>query len=84
MASTFKILSERADFSKTNLGSSKVTEEIIGDRPDLTQDDVVVDRERAGRLGTNGLVYNINIHLPESRDPAVYDALFRSLRRHLL
>jgi hypothetical protein len=30
-----------------------------------------------------GLVYNIQIVLPESRDPAVYDALFQSLRRHL-
>lgn len=31
-----------------------------------------------------GLVYNIQIVLPESRDPSVYDALFRSLREHLL
>ena len=31
-----------------------------------------------------GLVYNIQIVLPESRDPTVYDALFQSLRRHLL
>jgi len=30
-----------------------------------------------------GLVYNIQIVLPESRDPAVYDALFRSLKEHL-
>ena len=31
-----------------------------------------------------GLVYNIQIVLPESRDPTVYDALFRSLKEHLL
>lgn len=31
-----------------------------------------------------GLVYNIQMVLPESRDPAVYDALFSSLRRHLI
>lgn len=30
------------------------------------------------------LHYNIQVHLPESRDPAVYDAIFQSLRRHLL
>jgi len=35
-----------------------------------------------GRLG--GLIYNIQLVLPESRDPAVFDALFQSLRRHLL
>ena len=29
-------------------------------------------------------VYRIEIQLPESRDPAVYDALFTSLRAHLL
>jgi hypothetical protein len=29
------------------------------------------------------LHYNIQIHLPESRDPAVYEALFKSLKKHL-
>ncbi|MGC3994856.1 MAG: DUF5343 domain-containing protein [Propionicimonas sp.] len=29
------------------------------------------------------LTYNINLHLPESRDPAVYNALFKALRDHL-
>jgi hypothetical protein len=36
-----------------------------------------------GTFKLGGLVYNIQIVLPESRDPAVYDALFSSLRRHL-
>jgi len=30
-----------------------------------------------------GLHYNIQIILPETRDPQVYDALFRSLKEHL-
>jgi hypothetical protein len=30
-----------------------------------------------------GLHYDIQLILPESRDQAVYDALFASLRRHL-
>jgi hypothetical protein len=34
-------------------------------------------------LAIAGLVYNIQLILPESRDPKVYDALFDSLRRHL-
>jgi hypothetical protein len=29
------------------------------------------------------LHYNIQIHLPESRDPAVYDVLFKALKQHL-
>ncbi len=36
------------------------------------------------RLPIDGLVYNIQIQLPESRNQAVYDALFKSLREHLL
>lgn len=36
------------------------------------------------RLKFGDLVYNIQIVLPESRDQAVYDALFRSLREHLV
>jgi hypothetical protein len=28
-------------------------------------------------------VYTINLQLPESRDQAVYDALFKSLQAHL-
>lgn len=35
------------------------------------------------QLAQGGLHYNIQIHLPESRDPAVYDAIFRALREHL-
>lgn len=38
--------------------------------------------DAAAKIG--GLVYNIQIVLPESRDPAVYDALFRSLKEHLI
>lgn len=29
------------------------------------------------------LHYNIQIHLPESRDPAVFEAIFQALRKHL-
>lgn len=39
--------------------------------------------EGAGRLVVDGLIYNIQIQLPESRDPKVYDALFQSLKKHL-
>lgn len=35
------------------------------------------------RKGETQLHYNIQIHLPESRDNAVYDAIFKSLRNHL-
>jgi Family of unknown function (DUF5343) len=80
MAGTFKALSKRADFSGLPAAApvqpkeSKQKEEkpLLEPRPKLPVE----------RLG--GLSYNINIHLPESRDQSVYDALFKSLREHLL
>lgn len=35
------------------------------------------------KLTVEGLQYHINIVLPESRDQAVYDAIFKALRDHL-
>ncbi len=87
MAGTFKALGKNADFSgqaasapsrstawKLEEEEEKENEEKLppGARPTLALE----------RLG--GLSYNINIHLPESRDQSVYDALFKSLREHLL
>lgn len=37
----------------------------------------------SNKIGMSSLQYHINIVLPESRDQAVYDAIFRSLREHL-
>lgn len=36
------------------------------------------------RVKLGGFVYNIELHLPDSRDPAVYEALFKALKAHLL
>jgi hypothetical protein len=36
-----------------------------------------------GKINVAGLQYHINIVLPDTRDQAVYDAIFRSLREHL-
>lgn len=38
---------------------------------------------RPARIAVEGLQYHINIVLPDSRDQAVYDAIFKSLRDHL-
>ena len=35
------------------------------------------------KLGLDSLQYHINIVLPDTRDQAVYDAIFKSLRDHL-
>ena len=36
-----------------------------------------------GRVTVSALQYHINIVLPDTRDQAVYDAIFKSLREHL-
>ena len=36
-----------------------------------------------GKITVSGLQYHINIVLPDTRDQAVYDAIFKSLREHL-
>ncbi len=80
MATTFKTLSGLADFSGEQTQKAKTeetTEESKKPKSPLSS-------KPEGALSLSGLVYNIQIHLPESRDPAVYDALFRSLREHLL
>lgn len=75
MSSTFRALVAEADFSA---GPSE-----SGDESDQ-QEEGAVPPPPGDELKLGGLVYNIQLHLPESRDPAVYDALFRSLRQHLL
>ena len=82
MANTFKTLCELADWSapaspKKKAAAKKETstlEQVVADQTPIPERD---SRELE-------LHYNIQLILPESRDQAVYDALFSSLRRHLL
>ena len=53
--------------------------------PDLGGEAVHVDVPPARRaLQSTGLHYNIQIHLPATKDVEVYNAIFRSLREHLI
>ncbi|WP_197466879.1 DUF5343 domain-containing protein [Tsukamurella pseudospumae] len=76
MATTFKALCGLADFDAP---TDKDASDDSGDDPGSEDDGKGVDQPSGSKLTMSGLHYNINIHLPESRDPAVYDALFRSL-----
>jgi hypothetical protein len=75
--STFSALVKNADFT-SHIAKPLKTEE---------KDEKKVERKETNsksELQLGGLVYNIQIVLPESRDPAVYDALFKSLKDHLV
>jgi hypothetical protein len=84
MAMTFAALSKQADWSAgpTSAPEANPTELELDDS-DSDEDNARGDGAKGG-LQLGGLVYNIQIQLPESRDQAVYDALFKSLRAHLL
>lgn len=79
MAITFTALVKQADFQSPAAIPAQSHEE-----PSAQEEPI--DRTPPPHSGVKlgGLVYNIQIVLPESRDAAVYDALFTSLRRHLL
>jgi hypothetical protein len=82
LASTFKVLCRLADFDAP--AKTKVKPP---DNDDASKKDEVAGASKSDeskRLSLGGLVYNIQIILPESRDRAVYDALFKSLKDHLL
>lgn len=84
MATTFVALCAEADFEAVQAADPPPKDEEADPKADGSSDSSstrTIDKGGAVRLG--GLVYNIQIQLPESRDPAVYDALFRSLRTHL-
>lgn len=83
MASTFTALAGLADWESPPVTSVQpATSEAKGEAaPEtITRD---TSRVSSGGLSIGGLVYNIQLILPESRDPKVYDVLFESLRRHL-
>ncbi|MCK8485213.1 DUF5343 domain-containing protein [Aliiroseovarius sp. S2029] len=86
IAKTFVALCDYADFTE----APKATPEPAkSDEPDKISPHV--QKRPAGDspssnespLPIKSLQYHINIVLPESRDQAVYDALFKSLRDHL-
>ena len=90
IASTFVALCEYSDFSAPR---AKVSEPpaMEGDEnkiqqpqsSELQEDKVTGSQASPSPLTVDALQYHINIVLPESRDQAVYDAIFKSLRDHL-
>jgi hypothetical protein len=97
IAKTFRALSDYADFSGTSQSSSQIQEtaqpkqDKEGSMEDVSHNAHSAVRgesthKNAGQLGkiaVSALQYHINIVLPDTRDQAVYDAIFKSLRDHL-
>lgn len=87
MANTFTALCNYADFYKqTSREVVKVRKEEIHieGNPEEQHDSQKMTHELINKNITTEMHYNIQIHLPETRDITVYDAIFKSLKEHLL
>ena len=99
IATTFKALSEYGDFSAPapsapapSVPANTQPPVVVPPTPPLPADVRVEDTlgpkhenasESLARLRISALEYHINIVLPDTRDQAVYDAIFKSFREHL-
>lgn len=84
MASTFFSLLPLADLNAT--GSAKA-EPGNDSKKKKAEENVDVDdtaQEKGKKRGSTSLHYNIQIHLPATKDIEVYNAIFKSLKEHLL
>jgi len=83
MAMTFRALCSYADWSEISTplnadeakSPGKMANESVKHDPQID--------EQGNRNGKMNLHYNIQIHLPETTNMAVYDAIFQSLKKHL-
>lgn len=85
MAMTFTALVKLADFSGLPVPAKTKEEPEQAEKLD-TKEEIEPD-DAVGKVSTvklGGLVYNIHLVLPESRDTAVYEAFFQAFRKHLL
>lgn len=89
VAKTFRALCDYADFSgeppsrKERSPAEEPSDQAQPEREPLprhTSEDVP---PTSGKIKVTGLQYHINIVLPDTRDQAVFDAIFKSLRDHL-
>jgi hypothetical protein len=78
MTLTLKALAQHADFA----ASPSIEKETA--KPDAPGPENQPQIPSGTGVSLGGLVYNIQLILPADRDQAVYDALFRSLKEHLL
>lgn len=83
IANTFAALCQIADFSGPPTGEVFVAPAELEKLPETVIEKTLPERSTEKTVGFRSLQYHINIVLPESRDQAVYDAIFKALKDHL-
>jgi len=86
MANTFSSICKYADFTKMQTKDITVLKEdkASHEESEHKKDSQKMTHELVNKKITTEMHYNIQIHLPETRDITVYDAIFKSLKEHLL
>ena len=85
MAKTFKALTDLADWKAPPLlSSAAVPEKKETPKEEKTPSPGEQREKSPSSVKLRELHYNIQVILPETRDVAVFDAIFESLRKHLL
>lgn len=83
MAMTFSALCSIADWNekenKTKIVEIQTKEEVKSQEPKPVEEKIISNSKKE-KLE---LHYDIQIHLPETRDESVYDAIFSSIKKHL-
>jgi len=78
MAKTFFSLLALADLSAKKVSTTAAIE-----THGATPEKITPPTTEVSIGGRTGLHYNIQIHLPATKDVEVYNAIFKSLREHL-
>ena len=83
MAATFRALCDLADWTDIPIEKPDFT---VGDTSAMIPIQQEVDQTAVMSGGSTkmNLHYNIQIHLPETTNAAVYDVIFQSLKKHLV
>ncbi len=82
MAKTFFALLKLADVDHS--GVPPKPPGIEAEKDDEDEVDTKRERKQQKHTATTGLHYNIQIHLPATKDVEVYNAIFKSLKEHLI
>lgn len=88
IAKTFRALCDYADFSGApSAKKDSKTTQGEGEQVQAEREQVRLPADEslppAAKIKVSALQYHINIVLPDTRDQAVFDAIFKSLREHL-
>lgn len=84
MASTFKSLAQYADFSKAKQSSAKPETPATPEPPKVEEPPVQPQIPPITGESKFGLVYRLEIHLPDTQNIETYRAIFKALREELM